>query len=145
MDFKENVTIALFFIVLGLMSVWLQFGLINIPDDEISEEEKNDPDYYIENFVSSGMDEDGERYQVIADRLVHYPVGDRALLNNPHIIQHNIENITRHVYADSGWLYNNKTTILMTGNVRVIQGKNADSGGAAAGERMVIQLRESRG
>ena len=145
MNFKENVAIALFFIVLGLMSLWLQFGLIHVPDDEISEEEKNDPDYYIENFVSSGMDEDGQRYQVIADRLVHYPLGDRALLNNPHIIQHSTENITRHVYADSGWLYNNKTTILMTGNVRVIQGKNADSGGVAAGERMIIQLRESRG
>jgi len=145
MNLKENFAIALFFIVLALMSLWLQFGLINVPDNEISEEEKNDPDYYIENFVSSGMDEKGERYQVIADRLVHYPVGDRALLNNPHIIQHNIENITRHVYADSGWLYNNKTTILLTGNVRVIQGKNATAGGTAAGERMIIQLKENRG
>ena len=145
MNFKDNVTIALFFIVLGLMSLWLQFGLVDIPEDEISEEEKNDPDYYIENFTSSGMDKDGQKYQVVADRLVHYPVGDRALLNNPHIIQYNTEKTTRHVYADSGWLYNNKSTILLTGNVRVIQGKTANSGGVAAGERMIIQLKETRG
>lgn len=142
MDIKDNLTLIALFFLLAILSVWLQFGLLETPDGEISEAEKNDPDYYAENFVSAGIDKAGNKYKVIADRMVHYPVGDRALLDNPHIIQFDLSDTPRHIYADSGWLYDNQSTVLLTGNVRVIQSQTDISGGAATAEKMVIHLKD---
>lgn len=145
MENKDNLLIGLFFFVLVALSVWLQFGVLRPVEQEISDLEKNDPDYYIENFISTGLDQDGQKYQLIADRLVHFPVGDRSLLDNPHIIQHNPISGLRHVYADSGWLYNNRSEVLMTGNVRVIQGQSSSAGISATSDKMKILLKENRG
>ncbi len=145
MSIKENLALIGIFIVFVILSVWLQFGLLEEHTGEISEAEKNDPDYYAENFVSTGMGKDGQRYQVIGDRMVHYPVGDRALLDNPHIIQYDLSGTPRHIYAESGWLYDNRSTVLLTGNVRVIQSQSGNVGGVATSEKMIIHLKENRG
>ena len=142
MEIKDSILIGAVFLILFFLSTWLQFGLIEDPEAEISEAEKNDPDYYTENFISTGVDKTGKKYQVIADRMVHYPVGDRALLDNPHIIQYDLANNPRHIYAESGWLYDNQSTVLMTGNVRVIQSQSSSSGGAATAQKMVIHLKQ---
>ena len=91
------------------------------------------------------FDEEGKKYQVIADRMVHYPVGDRALLDNPHIVQYDLSGIPRHIYAESGWLYDNQSTVLLTGNVRVVQSQTGIAGGASTSEKMVIHLKKNRG
>ncbi len=142
MDFRQNAALIGVFIMLGIMSIWLQFGLLETPETEISEAEKNDPDYYILDFVSTGMDELGKQYQVIADRMVHYPYGDRALLDRPHIVQFELDGTPRHIYADSGWLYNEGSRVLLTGNVRVIQSHTKNVGGVATAEKMLIHLKE---
>ena len=132
------------FVVLLLLSAWLQFGLLETPVDELTEEEKNSADYYIENFVSTGMDQEGKKYEVRADRMVHYPVGDRALLDNPHIVQYGLDETPRHIYADSGWLFNQTSQVLMTGNVRVVQSQTGTAGGASMGEKLLVQLNKSK-
>ena len=141
MELRQNIVLVFLFTILVGLSVWLQFGLLEPPEEQISEAEKNDPDYYVENFTSRGMDDSGIRYEVKADRLVHYPVGDRALLDNPHIVQYDLGGSPRHVYADSGWLYDNRSTILLTGNVRIIEGHSDGVGGIVSGRKMVIHLR----
>ena len=142
---KENIAVLGLFMVLFLISIWLQFGLLEKPEEHLSDLEKNDPDYYAENFVSTGMDEMGKKYQVIADRLVHYPIGDRALLDNPHIIQYDLAGTPRHIYAESGWLYDNQSTILLTGNVRVVQSQTSSSGAAGTSDKLIIHLKQKRG
>ena len=144
MDIRQNLVLISVFLFLLVLSGWLQFGLLETPEPEISEAEKNDPDYYIENFVSTGMDKLGKKYRVIADRLVHYPVGDRALLDRPHIIQYDLNGTPRHIYADSGWLYNNGSRVLLTGNVRVIQSQANEVGGVATSEKMLIHLKDDK-
>ena len=146
MEGRQNILLISLFLLLAGLSVWLQFGLLEPVDEEISEAEKNDPDYYVENFTSTGMDSFGQSYDIISDRLVHYPVGDRVLLDNPVIIQYDTEGTTRRVSADSGWLYNNRTTVLLTGNVRVTEGVSADGAGAIAStKKMIIHLKQDRG
>jgi lipopolysaccharide export system protein LptC len=142
---KENLGVVCVFALLLSLSIWLQFGLLEPPQQIISELEKNDPDYYTENFTSTGMDDLGKKYQVIADRLVHFPVGDRALLDNPHIVQYDLSGTPRHIYAESGWLYDNRGTILLTGNVRVIQSQSGSAGAASTSDKMVINLKADRG
>ncbi len=144
-NFRENIAVSGLFLVLFLVSIWLRFGLLEKPDELDTQLEKNDPDYYAENFTSTGVDETGKKYKVIADRLVHYPVGDRALLDNPHIIQYDLSGVPRHIYAESGWLYDNQSTILLTGNVRVVQSQTSSAGAAGTSEKMIIHLKENRG
>jgi len=132
------------FLLLFALSAWLQFGLLETPIEELTEEEKNSTDYYIENFVSTGMDQTGKKYEVRADRMVHYPVGDRALLDNPHIVQYGLDETPRHIYADSGWLFNQTSQVLMTGNVRVVQSQTGSAGGASMGNKLLVQLNEKK-
>ena len=142
---RNNVALAVVFLLLLGLSAWMQFGLLEPPIEELSEEDKNAPDYYIENFVSTGMDKHGKVFELRADRMVHYPFGDRALLDNPHIVQYDLDQTPRHIYADSGWLYNTTSKILLTGNVRVVQSQTAAAGGASMGEKMVIILDREQG
>ncbi len=144
-ELRENLILAAVFLVLVTLSIWLRYFLLVEPTVELSVEEQNSADYYIENFVSTGMDELGKKYELRADRMVHYPYGDRALLDNPHIVQYDLNQTPRHVYADSGWLYNSASKILLTGNVRVIQSQTESVGGISMGEKMVIILDKKRG
>ena len=142
---QEKLVLGSLLVVLAVLSVWLQFAVVETDEEADIALEENDPDYYAENFVSTGMDSEGKMYELIADRMVHYPVGDRSLLDNPHIIQYDLNGTPRHIYADSGWLYNDNTTVLLTGNVRVIQSQTGVAGGASTSERMIIHLKERRG
>lgn len=144
-ELKQNIILIAVFIALLILSVWFQFGLLETPVSELSEEEKNAADYYIENFVSTGMDADGKKYEVRADRMVHYPHGDRALLDKPHLVQYDLDQTPRHIYADSGWLYNSISRVLMTGNVRVVQSRTGTAGGVSMGEKMVVHLNDRGG
>ena len=144
-EIRQHIALVMVFLILVALSAWLQFGLLQTPVSELSVEEKNAKDYYIENFVSTGMDALGKKYELQADRMVHFPFGDRALLDNPHIVQYDLNQTPRHIYADSGWLYNATSKILLTGNVRVIQSQTQAAGGISMGEKMVILLDKERG
>ena len=128
------------FACLGLLSVWLQFGIIEEQPVSFQSGTRHDPDYYIENFTAVGMDEKGQRRYVLeAERMVHYPDDDTALLDNPHVIQYETESGTQHTYAESGWVASNGNEILLTGNVRVIQGRGQQtSSGIMATTKMRI-------
>lgn len=134
------------FLGLVLLSLWLQFGLLAKSNDTIPVTKQNDSDYYIEKFTATGADQNGKKYQVIADRMVHYPLEDRASLDNPHIIQYDVigsdsATAPRHIYAQSGWLYNNQSTVLLNGNVRVIQHKTNGTNTVAV-KKMLIHLKK---
>jgi len=145
LELRHNIVLISVFVCLLLVSAWFQFGLLDTPVSELSEQEKNAADFYIENFVSTGMDELGKKYELRADRMVHYPFGDRALLDKPRLVQYDLSETPRHIYADSGWLYNNASKILLTGNVRVVQSQTDTSGGVSMGEKMVIYLNDKKG
>lgn len=133
--------------VLGLLSIWLQFGVIEQEQVVFDGNERHDPDYYIENFTAVGMDEKGQRRYVLeAERLVHYPDDDTALLDNPHIIQYEDDAPPRHTYSESGWVSSDGNEVLLTGNVRVIQnhgGTKNSSGRVLTTEKMRIYLDNS--
>ena len=132
MKFLEKIVYITVFACLGLLSVWLQFGIIDQqPSAKFDGDSRHDPDYYMENFTAVGMDEQGRRkYVVEAERMVHYPDDDTALLDNPHIIQYKPGVAPRHSYSESGWMSSDGNEILLTGNVRVIQGRAPEKEGA---------------
>lgn len=144
MKILEKIVFVFLFGLLGLLSIWLQFGIIEQEQVVFDGDERHDPDYYIENFTAVGMDEKGRRRYVLeAERLVHYPDDDTALLDNPHIIQYEDDAPPRHTYSESGWVSSDGNEVLLTGNVRVIQnpGGTKNSGGRVlTTEKMRIYL-----
>lgn len=131
MKFLEKMIYIAVFACLALLSVWLQFGFMEQPAKKVDASKRHDPDYYMTDFTAIGMDKDGKRKYVIeAERMVHYPDDDTALLDRPHIIEYKPGVAPKHVYAESGWMASNGNEILLTGNVRVIQG-HAPKGSAA--------------
>ena len=104
--------------------------------------QRHDPDYYIENFVATGLDENGQRRFVLkADRMAHFPDDDTALYDMPHIVQYEKGFAPRHIYADSGWMNSSGDEILMTDNVRVITGADSRGpGGTHKTKKMRVYL-----
>ena len=138
---------AVLFLALGmlvLLTLWMQFTLVEKLEIDEAEIESNDPDYYVEYFTSFGVDQEGKQYQLEADRLVHYPVDNKALLDRPHLIQTDKEGNPTHIYADSGWLFSDGDEILLTENVKVIRSKGQALGGAATTDRMRIKLKPKK-
>ncbi len=138
----EKILYVAVFAGLGLLSIWLQYGIIDQAPVSFQGRERHDPDYYIENFTAVGMDEQGRRRYVLeAERMVHYPDDDTALLDNPHVVEYETGSAPRHTYSESGWVSSNGNEILLTGNVRVIQGRGSEAaGGVMTTEKMRIYL-----
>ena len=129
MGLRQYLVVAALFALLIGISAWLRFGLLAPADGAAPAVGGNEGvDYYIENFVSTGMDRHGKKYRLSAAQLLQYPGDERALLQRPHLIQYHPNHPTRpprHIHADSGWLDDDGAQLLLSGNVRVIEGDGA--------------------
>jgi len=68
--------------LIGLGGIYLQTAMIDDPVELQDFNNRHDPDYYIENFIATGLDENGQRRFVIkADRMAHFPDDDTALFD----------------------------------------------------------------
>ncbi len=152
MDKRQNMVVVMLFVLLAGLSAWLQFGLLERParvGAEAAVDEHDRPNYYVENLVSTGINRHGKKYRLSADRLVHYPLAQRASLLRPHLIQYSpagASGAPRHIYADSGWLYDARAEVLLSGNVKVVQNHSGDLvTDTATTETMLIHLKDDPG
>ena len=140
------------FVLLGIMlaliglGTWLQQSFLNTDKPVTSPTASHEPDYSIHNFTATGRDAEGVVYVLEADRLVHFPDDNTALIDNPHLTQYQDGKDFRHTYSDSGWVSSDGTEVLLTGNVKVVQGRTADDPGSVTrAERMTVKLNRSQG
>lgn len=113
------VTIILLIILIGAFTNWLLTSFETKP--LISPREiRHDPDYFLENFTATLMNEAGlARYKLIANRLEHFPDDDSIV----------IQQLTLHLYrnqlpewtarADQGVVYDKGKRIELTNQVRL--------------------------
>ena len=145
MNWFERILIFSTIIVLGGITAWMQSDLL---DESTNEQQlitdNHDPDYYIENFTAVGMDIDGNRQYVLeAERMVHFPDDDTSLLDKPHVIQYESERSPTHIYSETGWISADGDEVILTGNVRVIRGRDSTgSGGVTTTDKLNIVLKE---
>ena len=145
MNWFERIIIFSLVIVLGGITAWMQMSFL---DESVDAEhilsESHDPDYYIEDFTAVGMDINGARQYVLeAERMVHFPDDDTALLDKPHVIQYEPERAPTHIYSETGWISADGDKVVLTGNVRVIRGRDSTgSGGVTTTEKLNIVLKE---
>jgi len=145
MNWLERIVIFTAVIALVGFTAWMQSDLLGEPvNNEEIITENHDPDYYIENFTAVGMDIDGNRqYTLEAERMVHFPDDDTSLLDKPHVIQYELGRAPTHIYSETGWVSANGDEVKLTGNVRVIRGRDdAGSGGVTTTDTLNIVLKE---
>jgi len=141
----ENVFYVAILGLVGLLSIWLQTEVRNENEAEVDFLNRHDPDYYIENFTTTGMNEFGQRAYILqAERMAHFPDDDSALLDNPHLIEFNEDAAPRHTYAESGWLSGNGEDLLLEGDVKIIQEAGfGEPGGSSSANKMKFKLNKS--
>ena len=128
--------------LIGLGGIYLQTSLVEDEPELQNFQNRHDPDYYIENFVATGLDKNGQRRFVIkAIRMAHFPDDDTALFDNPHLVPYEEGLAPRHTYADSGWMSSSGDEVLMTGNVKVVvEADSRGPGGTIKSKRMRVLL-----
>jgi len=147
MRILEKAILVTVLLLFAAITLWLE-QQSETPEEveEAREENTTDPDYYIENFVATGIDTEGRQYVMDGLRLAHFPHDGTSLVDQPHVIQYTRDAGPRHVYAESGLLSADGTEILLTGNVKVIESQSEDRpGNVTTTDRMRIKLKKKPG
>ena len=79
-----------------------------------------DPDYYMEDFTTISMDENGlPASKLYAVYMEHNPADDTLELYEPNLEVYRGESDPLRITADKGWVTNNNVVILLRGKVRM--------------------------
>lgn len=118
--------LALILVVIAAITYW---ALDKLTEDDLTKLSKlaHYPDYYMENFTTLTMNQDGKpKNRLYADYMAHYPDDNTSELHQPklEIFRENKQPIN--VRSDRGWVTSNNDVILLSGNVYLHQ--NDDDG-----------------
>jgi lipopolysaccharide export system protein LptC len=133
------ITAALLLLATG--SWWLT-RTVGVPEKAFDGKVRHDPDYIVENFDATVMNEDGRRrYTLAATRMVHYGDDGSSELEQPYLIQFRENLASVHTRADKGLIPKGGNQILMSGNVVSAQGRDPrGAGGEIRADSMKIEL-----
>jgi len=115
---------ALFLIPLAIFSTWF---LERLSEDENIRQTllSHDPDYYMEDFTTLTMNQDGTpKNKLFADYMAHYQDDDTTELLKPKLEIYRENKPPIFVTADKGWVTADNEVILLTGNVYLRQDDN---------------------
>ncbi|MFL6647368.1 MAG: LPS export ABC transporter periplasmic protein LptC, partial [Sulfurifustaceae bacterium] len=112
------------------------------PSETLDPEKRHDPDYIVEHFDGTTMNEQGTpRYHLTARRLTHYPDDDTAHFVEPVLVQYLPNGAQIMTRADAGVMPGTADEILMTGNVRATRsGDRESAGGELRTDRLRVEL-----
>lgn len=80
----------------------------------------HDPDYYMEDFTTLTMEEDGSpKSRLHAVYMAHYPVDDTTELLQPTMEIYRAGRVPLNVSADKGWVTADSEVILLRGGVQL--------------------------
>lgn len=137
----KRLAIAATLLLLATGSWWLT-RTVAVPEKTFTGKLRHDPDYTIENFSATVMDERGQRrYILSAAHLIHYGDDGSSELEQPYLIQYREGSAPIHTRADKGWMPQDKSEILLQGNAVSARGRDPRSaGGEIRVDKMKILL-----
>ena len=125
----KRTLIATTLLVLAMSSWWLT-RTVSAPEKVFDGKTRHDPDYTIQNFNTTVMNEQGRRrYLLSGTWLIHYGDDGSSELTQPYLIQYREGQAPVHTRADNGWMPKNGSEILMHGNVVSARGRDPKSAG----------------
>lgn len=119
--------IAIVLILLASGSAWLLDKMVG-GNTITKQETEHYPDYYMNNFTTTTMEQDGTlKNKIYADHMAHYPDDDTTELDNPKLEVFRKEGLPVMITSDKGWVTSDNEVILLTGNVTLWQNANDGS------------------
>ncbi len=110
--------------VLILVAAFSYWALEKLTEDSAAKLNKlaHYPDYYMENFTTLTMNQDGTpKNRLNAVYMAHYPDDNTSELHKPELEIFRIDRPPIMVTADNGWVTSNNDVILLSGNVYLHQ------------------------
>jgi lipopolysaccharide export system protein LptC len=113
--------LAIILVIIAGFSYW---ALDKLSEDDVTKLSKlaHYPDYYMENFTTLTMNQDGTpKNRLNADYMAHYPDDNTSELHKPELEIFRQEKPPIIVKSDMGWVTSNNDVILLSGNVYLHQ------------------------
>gem|GEM_PF-211612 len=90
------------------------------------------PDFYMENFVTTTMDENGlPKRRVEAEYMAHFPDTDTHEFQRPDMLIYRPQGSPWHVQSERGWLSSSGDVMLLLGKVHIWRNAQEQAGGKA--------------
>ena len=113
---QRNLIIGIILVVLALGTNWMISS--TSPEDPDAGSEEHKMDYYVNNFTTTLMGEDGKPFRRLsAKRMIHYPDDDTTELAEPYITLFEEMMPMWVIQSETGWLSGDGDLILLQGKV----------------------------
>lgn len=120
MNSLRYITILVLVLIVASVSSWWFSNWRKQPESNIAEDDTH-YDYYLKDFTTTVLDKQGRvSYRLKASYMEHYPLHNRAVLNQPHFTLLDRET-TLTVQAKKGVAFVDRQTLDLTGEVIVRQ------------------------
>jgi len=115
-------------LVLAILSFWISQH-VQAPSRQVSGQKLHQPDYFMENFVSTKTDKSGQLKAVLAAvKMFHFPDDDTTHLVRPRLTQFNKDGNYHQIEAQRGLISSDGDTAQFYDNVIVFQPAQHDRG-----------------
>lgn len=117
-----RIKVIIMLLALAVISAATYNWLSNDPDLLINNRAAHYPDYYMENFSTLTMEQDGQpKNKLYADYMAHYPDDDTIELTRPRLEIYKPDKPPMIITSDKGWVTSNNKVILLSGDVDLWQ------------------------
>jgi lipopolysaccharide export system protein LptC len=108
-------------IALAIITFWINLT-VEQQGPKIDGSNRHDPDYTMNNFVTTQTDASGKlRYVLAAAEMVHYPDDDSTVLQRPRFTQYTVDKPYTQIEALRGYVSSNGEEIVLVDNVKVVR------------------------
>lgn len=111
--------------LLALLTLWID-RTVQPPEPRVDGSTRHDPDYVLNNFVTTKTDTAGNISHVLkATEMRHYPDDDSTELENPHFTQYGVGKPSTMIEGKRGSVSSNGEIVKFYDNVRVVREASA--------------------
>lgn len=112
--------------LLALLTLWID-RTVQPPEPRVDGNTRHDPDYVLNNFVTTKTDTAGNISHVLkATEMRHYPDDDSTELENPHFTQYGVGKPSTMIEGKRGSVSSNGEIVKFYDDVRVVRQATAD-------------------
>ena len=131
--------------LLAMLTFWIDYS-VQMPDAKADGSSRHDPDYILNNFVTSRTDENGDlRYKLTAAEMRHYPDDDTTELEVPHFTRYETDKPFSQIEGKQGFVSSDGKEIEFVGDVKVIrQAYNGNGEMQVLTDRLMLLPNEER-
>lgn len=107
--------------VLAVLTSWIDYS-VQLPEARIDGSSRHDPDYILNNFVTSRTDQNGDlRYHLEASEMRHFPDDDTTLLTAPHFVRYELDKPFTSIEGKTGFVSSKAEKIEFVDDVKVVR------------------------